>query len=363
MNNIGNQSPSLMGLSIDSVTRELTEMGEKPFRAKQIMRWLYGRLENDPKAMTDLPEGLRDRLESRFETVVFDEPRSDPSGVMAWPVRLADQQLVECVAIPSANRVTLCVSSQAGCVLDCAFCATGRQGFSRHLTPSEIVGQLWRASLNSSQRISNVVFMGMGEPLLNCDAVFEAARVMMDDRGFGLSKRRVTISTAGVVPGIERMAREVDCALTLSLHAADDATRAEIMPIAKRWTLKDVFSACQYWVESGQQERILTIAWTLLRDVNDHPSQARDLARMLRYQPFGCKVNVLPFHGFKDSGFEPSSHEATREFVDTLANHGVRVTWRSSRGESIEAACGLLRGRIGSKSRRGQRIGAIEIVS
>jgi 23S rRNA (adenine2503-C2)-methyltransferase len=256
------------------------------------------------------------------------------------------------VFIPEAARATLCVSSQAGCVLDCAFCSTGKQGFNRNLTTAEIVGQLWLAQKLVDVRISNVVMMGMGEPLLNLDNVIPALRLMLDDNAYGLSRRRVTVSTAGVIPGMDRLRDECPVALAVSLHAANDALRDRLVPINRRHPLRELIAACNRYLEKAPRD-FITFEYVMLDGVNDSDQNARELAAIAKQ--VRCKYNLIPFNPFPHSGFERSPDERIRRFASILQNAGITVTTRKTRGDDIAAACGQLAGDVADRTRRSQR--------
>ena len=341
-------------------------LGEKPFRAKQVMKWLHQRRVRDVGAMTDVSAATRERLAALtttdLPTVRLDQRSRD--GTAKWLFELDDGNRIETVYIPEGSgpdgRGTLCISSQVGCALDCSFCATGRQGFNRNLSVAEIVGQLWLASEllqvepgNSSGRITNVVMMGMGEPLANYAALVPALRLMLDDFAWGLSKRRVTVSTSGLVPAMDRLTRDVDVALAVSLHAPNDALRDELVPINRKYPIEALMGACRRYVESeggeGRRKHVL-FEYVMLDGVNDSVAQAHELADLLH--GFPCKVNLIPFNPFEASGYRRSSGNALMRFSRVLSAAGIVTLRRTTRGDDIDAACGQLAGEIEDRSRR-----------
>lgn len=345
---------NLFGLERAELENFFVSCGEKPFRGRQFLRWLCHGGVADFQRMTDFSLELRQRLAERAHVRIpsFESESRAADGVVKWGLGLPDGA-VETVFIPSPRRGTLCVSSQIGCALKCSFCATGRQGWRRDLSVAEIFAQLWRAhesleafAPGSGRRISNVVFMGMGEPLLNFDNVTAAARLMLDDLGFGLAKRRVTISTAGVAPRIERLAEEAKgAALAVSLHAADDALRSELVPINRKYPLADLMEACRAWLRRlNEPRRTVGFEYTLLAGVNDSLAQARDLRRLLA--GMRCKINLIPFNDFDGGGYRRPSPRQALAFRDVLTDGGFCATLRATRGDDIDAACGQLVGRV-----------------
>jgi 23S rRNA (adenine2503-C2)-methyltransferase len=313
--------------------------------------------------MTDVGRALRERLadcaEIRAPEVASEHVSAD--GTRKWLVRVAGGSCVETVFIPEADRGTLCVSSQVGCALDCSFCSTGKQGFQRDLSASEIIGQLWIAARafglpkkGGQRRVTNVVLMGMGEPLLNFDNVVAATDLMMDDFAYGISKRRVTLSTAGVVPALERLAQLSEVSLAVSLHAPNDALRDQLVPVNRRYPIAMLLeSARRYLGAQADTRRVVTIEYTLIGGVNDRPEHARELAQLLADYP--CKINLIPFNPFPESGYVRPSRNAVSRFWNTLTEAGLRVTVRSTRGDDIDAACGQLVGQVQDRTRRSAR--------
>jgi 23S rRNA (adenine2503-C2)-methyltransferase len=337
-------------------------LGEKPFRAVQLIRWIHQRGVTDFSQMSDISKSLRERLEQQAEikwpSIVDEFLAAD--GCHKWIVEVASGSRVEMVFIPEANRGTLCISSQAGCSLDCSFCATGKQGFNSNLTVSEIIGQLWWANkklggfvAKSERPVSNVVMMGMGEPLLNFENVMDAVNLMMDDIAYGLSKRKVTISTSGVVPAIDRMKDFTDASLAVSLHAPTNELRSQIMPINKKYPIEELLRSVREYMASLPDRRVPVIEYTLIAGVNDHRQHARDLAILLKTLP--CKINLIPFNPFAQSDYRRPSNSAINNFRQILQEAGYTVTVRTTRADDIGAACGQLVGDVEDKTSRSQR--------
>jgi 23S rRNA (adenine2503-C2)-methyltransferase len=337
-------------------------MGERAFRAQQLMRWIHREGESDFSRMTNLAKSFREKLEASAEVaalpIISDSTASD--GTRKWLLASGGGNAIETVFIPEVNRGTLCVSSQVGCALECAFCATGAQGFNRNLSVAEIIGQLWLANRElgaigpdapeaGERVISNVVMMGMGEPLTNFRNVVTALHVMLDDHAYGLSRRRVTLSTSGVVPEMDRLARECPVALAVSLHAPDDALRDRLVPINRRFPIRELLAACNRYLEHAPRD-FVTFEYVMLDGVNDSVEQARQLARTVA--PVPCKINLIPFNPFPASGFRRSPSEAVRAFRDVLQQSGLVVTTRKTRGDDIDAACGQLAGQVQDRTRR-----------
>jgi 23S rRNA (adenine2503-C2)-methyltransferase len=350
---------NLLGLDATGLAGFFAELGEKPFRARQVLRWVHRRREGDFVRMSDLARGLREKLTAaaciEAPRVVGDTLAED--GTRKWLLKVDGANAVEAVFIPETRRATLCISSQAGCVLDCAFCSTGKQGFNRNLTTAEIVGQLWFAekilSEGKKERIvSNVVFMGMGEPMLNLDNVIPALRLMLDDNAYGLSRRRVTVSTAGVVPGMDRLRDECPVALAVSLHAPNDRLRDRLVPVNRRYPLRELIEACNRYLEKAPRD-FITFEYVMLDGVNDSDTNARELAAIAKQ--VRCKYNLIPFNPFPQSGFERSPDERIRRFASILQNADITVTTRKTRGDDIAAACGQLAGDVADRTRRSQR--------
>jgi 23S rRNA (adenine2503-C2)-methyltransferase len=332
--------------------------GEKAFRARQVMKWVYQASVLDFDAMTDLSKRQRERLGeiATFRLPEIVSRKLSRDGTRKWVMRVANGNCVETVLIPERGRNTLCVSSQVGCMLDCSFCSTGKQGFNGNLDASDIVGQLWLANeelREQGEAVTNVVLMGMGEPLLNFDNVIVATNLMMEDLAFGLSKRRVTISTAGVVPAIHRLAEHTDVALAVSLHAPNDALRDELVPINRKYPIESLLAACRKYLAGLGPHRSVTIEYTLLKGVNDTRAHARELAALLR--DLRCKINLIPFNPFPGSGYERPDTDAVRAFQTSLLNAGYATMLRTTRGDDIDAACGQLIGQVQDRTRRQAR--------
>ncbi|MBQ6656432.1 MAG: 23S rRNA (adenine(2503)-C(2))-methyltransferase RlmN [Ottowia sp.] len=339
-------------------------LGEKRFRAVQLFRWIHQRSERDFAAMSDLARSLREKLAGR--AVVAPPPviaqNEAADGTIKWLFDVGDGNAVEAVYIPEDDRNTLCVSSQAGCAVGCRFCATGHQGFSRNLTTAEILGQLWFAEHFMRQRlrvqervISNVVLMGMGEPLQNYDRVLPALRVMLDDHGYGMSRRRVTVSTSGMVRMMERLARDCPVALAVSLHAPDDALRDALVPLNRKHPIDELMTACRAYLERAPRD-FITIEYCMLGGVNDAPEQAEALTRLLRRHGLRAKLNLIPFNPFPQSGLERSPMERVRAFAGILNGAGIVATIRRARGDDIAAACGQLAGDVRDRTRAAERM-------
>ncbi len=350
---------NLLGLDRKAMEDYFRSIGDKPFRAVQLLQWIHQRGVTDFDRMTNLSKSLRGYLaehcEIRPPEIVLAQQASD--GVRKWVLQVDAANRIETVFIPEEGRGTLCVSSQVGCALDCSFCSTAQQGFNRNLSADEIVGQLWVAQreLGEEKRITNVVLMGMGEPLLNFAHVVTATNLMMDDFAYGLSKRRVTLSTSGVVPALDRLAEVSDVSLAVSLHAPDDALRDELVPINRKYPIKELLAACKRYI-GKENRRKVTIEYVLLDGINDTPSHARALARLLANVP--SKVNLIPFNPFPHSRYRCSSPEAIARFSEIVQRAGIITTTRKTRGEDIDAACGQLVGKVNDRSRRHFRLQA-----
>jgi len=346
---------NLLGLSRPELEAFVSGLGAKPFRARQLMKWMYRRGESDFDRMTDLAKDFRARLaevaEIRPPEIVTLEASAD--GTRKWLLRAPGatgvEQAIETVFIPEPARGTLCISSQVGCALDCSFCSTAQQGFNRNLSAAEIVGQVWLANRELGAEpgerrvITNVVFMGMGEPLANYRNVVPAIRVLLDDLGYDLSRRRVTLSTSGIVPQIYRLAEDCNVALAVSLHAPNDALRDELVPINRRYPIAGLLEACWHYLER-QNGRSITFEYAMLDGVNDRPEHARELARLLRGRD--AKVNLIPFNSFPGTRYARSPEPVIAAFRDLLMKQGVIATIRRTRGDDIDAACGQLKGRV-----------------
>ena len=388
--------PNLLGMSRAQLEAFFDKLGEKRFRAAQVMQWIHQRGVCDFALMSNLGRGLREKLAQIAEVRPPEVAAQDDSadGTRKWRVR-AGGGMVETVLIPAGERATLCVSSQLGCALNCSFCSTGKQGFQRDLSAAEIIGQLWLAidsygafpsaqgtgrdsppgptdasgkgsargsdkgsakGLGKHRAVTNVVLMGMGEPLLNFDNVVTAMSLMMDDLAYGISKRRVTLSTSGVVPALDRLAGVSEASLAISLHAPDDALRSELVPINRRYPIAELLASARRYIDAQSDgKRVVTVEYTLIAGVNDRPEQARQLARLLR--GFPCKINLIPFNPFPDSSYQRPSGNAVSRFRQVLADAGFVVTRRTTRGDDIDAACGQLVGKVVERRRRRARQG------
>ncbi len=351
---------NLLGLNRERLSGLLESWGEKPFRAKQLMRWMHHFGEADFDRMTDLSKASRELLRGNAAVKVprlLSEHVSD-DGTRKWLLELSPGNAIETVFIPEDGRGTLCISSQVGCALACTFCSTGRQGFNRNLTTAEIIGQVWWANHalgrdpKGERIISNVVLMGMGEPLLNYDAVVEALDILLDDHAYGLSRRRVTLSTSGVLPALERLGDRAPVALAVSLHAPDDALRDVLVPINRKYPLRELMATCRRYLQKAPRD-FITFEYVMLDGVNDTPQHARRLVSCV--EGLSCKFNLIPFNPFFDSGYQCSRPQVIREFRDILIQSGFVVTVRKTRGDDIDAACGQLAGQVMDKSRRAQR--------
>lgn len=379
---------NLLDFDLPSMEAWFASIGEKPFRARQVMRWVHRAGVTGIGQMTDLSRGLRESLEAAAQilppAVKLDSVA--PDGTRKWLLDVGAGNGIETVFIPEAARGTLCISSQVGCALECAFCSTGRQGFSRNLSVGEIIGQLWLANraLGANHAVghrpvTNVVMMGMGEPLANFDAVVSAMRIMLDDHAYGMSRRRVTLSTSGMVPWMDRLRDALPVSLAVSLHAPNDALRDRLVPINRKWPLSELLAACRRYVEvasaapddgdagaepeppprhvkwqrQGAPRDFITFEYVMLRGVNDTPAHARQLVDLVG--DLACKFNLIPFNPFPDAGFERSTPEAILRFQGLLMEAGFVTTVRKTRGQEIDGACGQLAGQVQDRTRRAQR--------
>jgi|TARA_B100001540_G_scaffold224072_1_gene198275 23S rRNA (adenine2503-C2)-methyltransferase len=354
---------NLLGLNQKKLEDFFISIDEKPFRAAQVLKWIHQRGISDFSQMTDLSKDLRTKLENscvvEAPEVIYEKTSKD--GTRKWVVSVGDKDLIEMVLIPEKNRATLCVSSQVGCAVDCSFCATGKQGFSRNLNLAEIIGQVWVAANSygvprspNERHITNVVMMGMGEPLLNFDPVVDAMNLMMDDNAYGLSKRKVTLSTSGIVPRIDDLGKVTDVALTISLHAPNDQLRNQLVPINKKYPIQELIDSVKRYVDGCSDKRVTTIEYILIEDVNDSLELAEELCELLRQLP--CKVNLIPFNSFSESEYKTPSGNRVRRFQKYLQDNGYVTTIRSTRGDDIMAACGQLVGQVNDKTKKKERI-------
>lgn len=352
---------NLLDLNHDDLEAFFIEQGEKKFRATQVMKWIYHSHQLDFLEMTNLTKTLRQQLSTlvclAMPQIVQTQISQD--GTRKWLLQLVDGNRIEMVFIPEDDRKTLCVSSQVGCALECGFCATARQGFNRNLTTAEIVAQLWLAEYHLRMEgyppephgriISNVVFMGMGEPLINFQAVVKAMQIMMDDFGFGLSKYRLTVSTAGIIPAIKRLKEQCPVNLAVSLHAPNDALRNRLVPINKKYSLSELISVCHAYVKNDRQRKV-TFEYIMLKDINDTPSHAQEFVKLIRNLP--AKINLIPFNPFPSLPYQRSSPEAIENFREILYGAGLVTVTRKTRGADIDAACGQLVGKVEDKTQR-----------
>jgi len=359
----GEARTNLLGLTLAQMEAFFVGIGEKKFRARQVLKWIHHSGVTDIGAMTNLGVALREKLQAIAEVrppeIVSQHDSAD--GTRKWVIRVEGGGMVEAVLIPEAKRATLCVSSQVGCSLDCSFCATGKQGFQRDLSAAEIIGQLWLAinSFDAFQPgnhrvVSNVVMMGMGEPLLNFDNVVSAMDLMLEDLAYGLSKRRVTLSTSGVVPALDKLAKVSEVSLAVSLHAANDTLRSQLVPINRKYPIAVLLESCRNYIAAqSDKKRVVTIEYTLIAGVNDQLEHARELAELL--VDFPCKINLIPFNAFALSDYKRPSGNAVSRFWQVLVDAGYIVTVRTTRGDDINAACGQLVGQVVDRTSRSER--------
>ncbi len=363
---------NLLGFDLEGLVAYCEGLGEKRFRAVQLFRWIHQRGVADFAQMSDLAKSLRDKLAQNAEVSalrVLSEQRS-ADGTIKWLFDVGNGDAVESVYIPEDDRATLCISSQAGCAVGCRFCSTGHQGFSRNLSTAEIVAQLWfvehllrgegKARDQSGRVISNIVMMGMGEPLQNYAALVPALRTFLDDHGYGLSRRRVTVSTSGVVPMIDRLREDCPVALAVSLHAPDDALRDQLVPLNKKYPIAELLDACKRYLESAPRD-FITFEYCMLDGVNDAPEQAEQLVKLLKSK-VPCKLNLIPFNPFPASGLKRSGRERVLAFAEVLIRAGIVTTVRKTRGDDIDAACGQLAGEVQDRTRAEQRMTRAPVV-
>ena len=355
---------NLLDFDASQMAAYVLSLEEKPFRARQLLRWIHRRGARDFDVMSDLAKSLRAKLMQHAHisapAVLSDVTADD--GTRKWLLDVGLGNAVEAVFIPEADRGTLCISTQAGCAVNCVFCSTGRQGFNRNLTTAEIIGQLWMAehllrasgtaTSDRDRAISNVVLMGMGEPLQNYDAVVPALRLMLDDNAYGLSRRRVTLSTSGMVPLIDRLAADCPVALAVSLHASNDALRDTLVPLNRKYPLRELLAACRRYLRVAPRD-FITFEYVMLDGINDSDQHAAELVTLVADVP--CKFNLIPFNPFPQSGFERSSAERIRTFAQHLTDAGIVTTTRRTRGDDIDAACGQLAGDIRDRTRLNDR--------
>ena len=360
---------NLLDLDREGMEKFFVEtLGEQKFRAHQVMKWIHHRYVTDFEQMTDLGKALRAKLQEHAEVVVpnvvFDKPSADGTHKWLLGMGVDGKNAVETVYIPDKGRGTLCVSSQVGCGLNCTFCSTATQGFNRNLTTAEIIGQVWITARHLGnvpaqiRRLTNVVMMGMGEPLLNFDNVVRAMNIMRDDLGYGLASKRVTLSTSGLVPMIDRLSTETDVALAISLHAPNDDLRGQLIPLNKKYPVAELMASCVRYLRANRKRDSVTFEYTLMKGVNDQPEHARQLAQLMRKFDNAAqlknagKVNLIPFNPFPGTGFERSPEEDIRAFQKLLLDSGVLTMVRRTRGDDIDAACGQLKGQVMDRTRR-----------
>ncbi len=352
--------PNLLDMDRSSMEHFFVSIGEKPFRAKQVMQWIHQRGMTNIQKMTDLSKSLREKLDQKaiikLPEVSVDQLSKD--GTRKWLLHMDGvENAVECVLIPEKHRTTLCISSQVGCTLNCSFCSTAKQGFNRNLTTAEIIGQLYLAHHalvqdGNPNGITNVVMMGMGEPLLNFDAVMSALNIMCDDFAYCLSKRRVTISTAGVVPAMKKLPESTDVSLAVSLHAANDELRNQLVPLNQKYPIKQLLAECLNYVK-GHKRRRITFEYVMLKGINDSLQHAKELVQVLK--PIPSKLNLIPFNPYPHALYECSDRKSIDQFRDYVISKGIVTVTRKTRGEDIDAACGQLVGKVKDKSRRSQK--------
>ena len=364
----GGPSPNLLEFDREALAAFCEQLGEKRFRATQLFRWIHQKGASDFTQMSDLAKSLRDKLAGRacIATLPVVSEQASSDGTIKWLFDVGSGNAVETVFIPEDDRGTLCVSSQAGCAVGCRFCSTGHQGFSRNLTTGEIVAQLWfaehhlRRRLNlpeGARAITNVVMMGMGEPLQNYAALVPALRMMLDDHGYGLSRRRVTVSTSGVVPMIERLRDDCPVALAVSLHAPNDALRDDLVPLNRKYPLVELLAACRHYLDKAPRD-FITFEYCMLDGVNDSDAHARELLALVGAKASGvsCKFNLIPFNPFPESGLKRSPNERVTAFARVLQDAGLVATVRKTRGDDIDAACGQLAGEVQDRTNAKQRM-------
>ncbi|MFM8610484.1 MAG: 23S rRNA (adenine(2503)-C(2))-methyltransferase RlmN [Burkholderiaceae bacterium] len=355
---------NLLDFDLEGLAAFCERLGEKRFRATQLFRWIHQKGASDFDQMSDLAKSLRDKLKGCAAITAL-KPLSQhesADGTIKWLFDVGGGNAVESVFIPEDDRGTLCVSSQAGCAVGCRFCSTGHQGFSRNLSTGEIIAQLWfaehflRRHLGTDERvISNVVMMGMGEPLQNYTALVPALRVMLDDHGYGLSRRRVTVSTSGVVPMMDRLAEDCPVALAVSLHAPNDALRDDLVPLNRKYPLAELMAACRRYLEPAPRD-FITFEYCMLDGVNDTPEHARELVALARRERVSCKLNLIPFNPFPQSGLKRSNDARVKAFAKVLLDAGIVTTVRKTRGDDIDAACGQLAGEVQDRTGAAERM-------
>ena len=354
---MSNKKVNLLGYSLKSLEDFFNSIEEPKFRAKQLIKWIHQKGVLDFDEMSDLNKNLREKLKSiaLIKPPQIEEVHKSSEGTIKYLIKLESGSMVEMVRIPEKKRITLCISSQAGCALQCTFCATGAQGFERNLSADEIIGQLWLANFSDKKNspITNVVFMGMGEPLLNFIPVIESAKLMKEQLAYGLSRKRITISTSGITPQIDQLCNEVDVSLAISLHAPTDQLRDEIVPINKKYPITELINSCKKYLLNYDGKRSITIEYVLIDGVNDSEELAIKLAKLL--SNISCKINLIPFNPFDGSNYRRSKQNKIEEFKKILMNKGFITTLRVTRGDQIDGACGQLVGKL-KKSIKGKKL-------
>ena len=355
---------NLLGYSLESLEVFFNDIDEPKFRAKQLIKWVHQKGILDFSQMTDFNKILRKKLEliACLRIPMVEKVYKSPEGTIKYLVKLESGSMIEMVRIPEKKRMTLCISSQAGCALQCTFCATGAQGFETNLTPDEIIGQLWLANFYQDDEppITNVVFMGMGEPLLNFEPVIESAKIMKEQFAYGLSRKRITISTSGITPQIDKLCNEIDVSLAISLHAPTNELRDEIVPINKKYPISNLIDSCNNYLKSYDGKRSITIEYILIDGINDSEELARKLAKLL--SNISCKINLIPFNPFEGSSYRRSKTKTIENFKKILMDKGFITTLRVTRGDAIDGACGQLVGKL-NKSIKGKKFISHKLIS
>ena len=355
---------NLLGYSLESLEFFFNDINEPKFRAKQLIRWVHQKGILDFSQMTDFNKTLREKLEliAVLKTPTVEKVYKSPEGTIKYLVKLESGSMIEMVRIPEKKRMTLCISSQAGCALQCTFCATGAQGFETNLSPDEIIGQLWLANFYQEDEplITNVVFMGMGEPLLNFEPVIESAKIMKEQLAYGLSRKRITISTSGITPQIDKLCNEIDVSLAISLHAPTNELRDEIVPINKKYPISNLINSCNNYLKKYDGKRSITIEYILIDGINDSEELARKLAKLL--SNISCKINLIPFNPFEGSNYKRSKTKTIENFKKILMDKGFITTLRVTRGDAIDGACGQLVGKL-NKSIKGKKFISHKLIS
>jgi 23S rRNA (adenine2503-C2)-methyltransferase len=361
---LSNKKINLLGYSLESLEVFFNDIDEPKFRAKQLIKWVHQKGILDFSQMTDFNKVLREKLElvACLRTPMVEKVYKSPEGTIKYLVKLESGSMIEMVRIPEKKRMTLCISSQAGCALQCTFCATGAQGFETNLTPDEIIGQLWLANFYQDHEppITNVVFMGMGEPLLNFEPVIESAKIMKEQLAYGLSRKRITISTSGITPQIDKLCDEIDVSLAISLHAPTNELRDEIVPINKKYPISNLINSCNNYLKSYDGKRSITIEYILIDGINDSEELAGKLAKLL--SNISCKINLIPFNPFEGSSYRRSKRKTIENFKKILMDKGFITTLRVTRGDAIDGACGQLVGKL-NKSIKGKKLISHKFIS